>query len=93
MPSDELSVQLALYDIFRVVYMLGISLLCFYFYLFCYATALINFTYYAQYYAHVKDLCLGIWTVLLEYIHLQNKICGECSIRVYQLIFYILLNT
>ena len=25
----------------------------------CYAAVLINFTY-AQYYAHVKDLCLGI---------------------------------
>ena len=25
-----------------------------------YAAVLINFTYYAQYYAHVKDLCLGI---------------------------------
>ena len=37
-------------------------------YLLCYAAVLINFTYYA----HVKDLYLGIkyfWTVLLEYIH------------------------
>ena len=37
---------------------LGTSLLCLYFYLLCYAAVLINFTYYAQYYAHVKDLCL-----------------------------------
>ena len=37
--------------------MLGTSLLCFYFYLLCYAAVL---TYHAQYYAHVKDLCLGI---------------------------------
>ena len=52
----------------------------------CYAAVLINFTYYAQYYAHVKDLCLGMQyfvikldcfitvycmlTVLLEYIDL-----------------------
>ena len=33
---------------------------CFYFYLLCYAAVLINFTYYAQYYAHVKGLCLGV---------------------------------
>ena len=29
-------------------------------------------TYYAQYYAHVKDLCLNL-TVLLEYIYLYHK--------------------
>ena len=62
-----------------------ISLLCFYFYLLCYAAVLINFTYYAQYYAHVRDLCLGIWTVLLWYIHLKY-LYGDCSIRVYRLI-------
>ena len=45
---------------------LGTSLLCLYFYLLCYAAVFIHFTYYAQYYA---DLCLRIWTVLLEYIH------------------------
>ena len=28
--------------------------------LLCYAAVLINFTYYAQYYAHVSNLCLGI---------------------------------
>ena len=28
--------------------------------LLCYAAVFINFTYYAQCYAHVKDLCLGI---------------------------------
>ena len=28
--------------------------------LLCYTAVLINFTYYAQYYAHVKDLYLGI---------------------------------
>ena len=39
---------------------LGTSLLCLYFYLLCYAAVLTNFTYYAQYSAHVKDLCLGI---------------------------------
>ena len=32
------------------------SLSCFYCYLLCYVAVLINFTYYA----HVKDLCLGI---------------------------------
>ena len=47
------------------------QLIMLYFYLLCYGAVLINFTYY-QYYAHVKDLCLGIWTVLLEYIHLYK---------------------
>ena len=28
--------------------------------LLCYAAVLINFTYYSQYYAHVKDLCLAM---------------------------------
>ena len=40
------------------VCIIGTSLLCFY--LLCYAAVLINFTYYAQYYAHVKDLCCTI---------------------------------
>ena len=55
------------------------------FYLLCYAAVLINFAYYAQYYAHVKDLyfCYKLdhfirvftnkkfkmLTVLLEYIN------------------------
>ena len=34
---------------------------------------LINFTYYAQYYAHVKDLCLGS-TLLVLLSLLQNKL-------------------
>ena len=38
-------------------------------YLLCYAAVLKFLTYYAQYYAHVKELCLNL-TVLLEYIHL-----------------------
>ena len=42
------------------VYDSALGLLCFYFYLSCYAAVLINFTYYAQYYAHVKDLCLSL---------------------------------
>ena len=37
------------------------------FYLLCYAAVLKILTYYAQYYAHVKDLCLK----------------SDCSIRVY----------
>ena len=37
------------------------------FYLLCYATVLKILTYYAQYYAHVKELCLK----------------SDCSIRVY----------
>ena len=51
-----------------------------------YAAVLINFTYYAQYYpqyyAHVNDLCVGILTVLLEYIHLYKikYLYGDCSI-------------
>ena len=50
--------------------------------LLCYAAVLINFTYYAQYYAHVRDLCLGILTVLLEYIHLYKikYLYSDCSI-------------
>ena len=38
-----------------------------------YAAVLINFTYYAQYYAHVKDLCLGS-TLLVLLSLVQNKI-------------------
>ena len=41
------------------------------FYLLCYAAVLKILTYYAQYYAHVKELC--------------SK--SDCSIRVYSLIF------
>ena len=40
------------------------------FYLLCYAAVLKNLPYYAQYYAHVKDLCLK----------------SDCSIRVYSLV-------
>ena len=40
------------------------------FYLLCYAAVLNILTYYAQYYAHVKDLCLK----------------SDCSIRVYSLV-------
>ena len=46
--------------------------------LLCYAAVLINLTYYAQHYAHVKVLCLGIQyfaikiRLLLEYIHLYK---------------------
>ena len=45
------------------------------FYLLCYAAVLkfLTYIYYAQYYAHVKELCLNL-TVLLEYIHLHQKI-------------------
>ena len=41
------------------------------FYLLCYAPVLKILTYYAQYYAHVKDLCLNF----------------DCFIRVYSLCF------
>ena len=40
------------------------------FYLLCYAAVLNFFTYYAQYYAHVQELCLK----------------SDCSIRVYLLV-------
>ena len=40
------------------------------FYLLCYAAVLNFLTYYAQYYAHVKELCLK----------------SDCSIRVYSLV-------
>ena len=40
------------------------------FYLLCYAAVLNFFTYYVQYYAHVKELCLK----------------SDCSIRVYSLV-------
>ena len=45
----------------------GTSLLCLFFYLLSNAAVLKILTYYAQYYAHVKDLCLKY----------------DCSIRVY----------
>ena len=45
--------------------------------LLCYAAVLINFTYYAQYYAHVKDLCLGIQCFATKL---------DCSIRVHSLV-------
>ena len=44
-------------------------------------------TYYAQYYAHVKELCLKFDCSIREYIQGKysstNKNYGECSIRVY----------
>ena len=43
------------------------------FYLLCYAAVLKFLTYYAQYYAHVKELCLNL-TVLLEYIQKLNMV-------------------
>ena len=49
--------------------LLGTGLLCLFFYLLCYAAVLKFFTYYAQYYAHVKELCLK----------------SDCSIREYSL--------
>ena len=49
------------------------------FYLLCYAAVLKFLTYYAQYYAHVKELCLNL-TVLLEYIHLHQKIIYMVSV-------------
>ena len=49
---------------------LGTGLLCLFFYLLCYAAVLKFLTYYAQYYAHVKELCLK----------------SDCSIRVYSLV-------
>ena len=51
----------------------GTGLLCLFFYLLCYAAVLTFLIYCAQYYAHVKELCLNL-TVLLEYIHLHQKI-------------------
>ena len=49
--------------------LLGTGLLCLFF---TYYAVLKFLTYYAQYYAHVKELCLNL-TVLLEYIHLHQK--------------------
>ena len=57
----------------------GISLLSFYFYLLCYAAVLINFTYYAQYYAHVKDLCLGIQYFAIKIISIAPNFHGKIS--------------
>ena len=50
--------------------LIGTGLLCLFFYLLCYAAVLKILTYYAQYYAHVKELCLKF----------------DCSIRVYSLV-------
>ena len=46
-----------------------------FFHLLCYAAVLKFLTYYAQYYAHVKELCLK----------------SDCSIRVYSLVSKILM--
>ena len=79
---------------------IGTGLLYLFFYLLCYAAVLKFLTYYAQYYAHVKN-CAYKLTVLLEYIHLYQKVIFcvvsvlleyikfiirycECSIRVYR---------
>ena len=64
------------------------------FYILCYAAVLKILTYYAQYYAHVKDLCLKsdcsirVYSILLlgyvssaHYSSTNNY--GGCSIRVY----------
>ena len=62
---------------------LGTGLLCLFFHLLCYAAVLKNLTYYAQYYAHVKELCLksdcsiGVYSLVFKMVH-------ECSIKVYQ---------
>ena len=42
------------------------------FYQLCYAAVLKVLTYYARYYAHVKNYALNL-TALLKYIHLYNK--------------------
>ena len=55
----------------RTYWEIGTGLLCLFFYLLCYAAVFNFFTYYAQYYAHVKELCLK----------------SDCSIRIYSLIF------
>ena len=40
------------------------------FYQLCYAAVLKILTYYAQYYAHVKKLCLKFDCFIIKYIHL-----------------------
>ena len=52
----------------------------------CYAAVLKFLTYYAQYYAHVKDLCLKFDCSIRVYslASKNNLKYGECSIRVYQ---------
>ena len=56
------------------------------FYLLCNAAVLKILTYYAQYYAHVKDLCLKYDCSIRVYSAKHsstNNYYGECSIRVY----------
>ena len=55
--------------------MLASILIMLIFYLLCYAAVLKFLTYYAQYYAHVKELCLK----------------SDCSVRVYSLVSKIIL--
>ena len=43
--------------ILNYILRLGTGLLCLFFYLLCYATVLIKFTYYAQNYAQEEELC------------------------------------
>ena len=57
----------------------------FIFYLLCYAAVLKLLTYYAQYYAHVKELCLKFDCFIRVYsLASKNNLICECSIRVYQ---------
>ena len=60
------------------------------FYLLCYAAVLKILTYYAQYYAHVKELCLKSDCSIRVY-QVHNKY-GECSIRVITRMVSVLLE-
>ena len=54
---------------------LGTSLLCFYFYPLCYATVLIKFTYYAQYYAQEQELLSDYYASYMQFtetLHIAN---------------------
>ena len=62
----------------------GISLLCFYFYILCYAAVLLNFTYYAQeqellsdYYAIYIQVCMN------NSLHVVDNFYKDCFIKVY----------
>ena len=70
------------------VCVLRTNLLCFYFYLLCYAAVLLKFTYYAQYYAPEQDLLLGFYAIYMQFcisnsLHVTECFNKDCFIRVY----------
>ena len=67
---------------------LGISLLCVYFYLLCYAAVLLKFTYYTQCYAQEQELLSDYYAIHIQFcinnsLHVADNLYKDCFIRVY----------